>query len=143
MNDCNGRKADIRCSDAKSDKFRGSGRSRKLQMNTPTNGRCADEVVIHRQNKQSSAERRQHGWRIMYIPPHFQEISYAEIAAVIEAATLTCIVAYTPEGLIANHIPLLSAPDDTLIGHVVLANDMHQMISDGQEVLAIFRGEDA
>ncbi len=79
----------------------------------------------------------------MYIPPHFQEISYAEIAAVIEAATLTCIVAYTPEGLIANHIPLLSAPDDTLIGHVVLANDMHQMISDGQEVLAIFRGEDA
>lgn len=79
----------------------------------------------------------------MYLPPHFQEVSSSEIEAVIEAAPLACIVAQTPDGLIANHIPLLSAPDGTLIGHVALANDMHRLICDGQQVLAIFRGDDA
>ncbi|WP_199258626.1 FMN-binding negative transcriptional regulator [Paracoccus binzhouensis] len=78
----------------------------------------------------------------MYVPPHFHEIRPDEIAAVIAAAPLACIVAQTDEGLVANHIPLLAAPDGTLIGHVALANDMHRLISDGQEVLAIFRGED-
>ena len=78
----------------------------------------------------------------MYIPPHFQEVSADEIAAIIAAAPLACIVAQTTEGLIANHIPLLSTPDGGLIGHVALANDMHRLIADGQEVLAIFRGED-
>lgn len=78
----------------------------------------------------------------MYIPPHFREIDPREIAALIEAAPLACIVAQTSEGLIANHVPLLAGPDGTLIGHVVLANDMHRLIAEGQEVLAIFRGED-
>ncbi|MEF9605514.1 FMN-binding negative transcriptional regulator [Paracoccus sp. PXZ] len=77
----------------------------------------------------------------MYIPPHFHEIDPREIAALIEAAPLACIVAQTSEGLIANHVPLLAAPDGTLIGHVALANDMHRLIAEGQEVLAIFRGE--
>lgn len=79
----------------------------------------------------------------MYMPPHFQEVRSEEIKALIEAAPLACIVAHTSEGLIANHIPLLAAPDGTLIGHVALANDMHRLIADAQEVLAIFRGEDA
>jgi len=79
----------------------------------------------------------------MYIPPHFQEISSDEIKAIIETAPLACIVAQTAAGLIANHIPLLSAPDGTLIGHVASANDMHRLIAEGQEVLAIFRGDDA
>jgi len=79
----------------------------------------------------------------MYLPPHFKEISSDEIKAVIEEASLACIVAQTDQGLIANHIPLLSAPDGTLIGHVALANDMHRLIADGQEVMAIFRGDDA
>lgn len=79
----------------------------------------------------------------MYIPPHFHEIDPDEIRAVIEAAPLACIVAQTTEGLVANHIPMLSAPDGTLIGHVALANDMHRLVADGQEVLAIFRAGDA
>jgi len=79
----------------------------------------------------------------MYIPPHFQELDAAEIAAIMEAAPLACIVAATPEGLIANHIPLLAGRDGALIGHVALANDMHRLIAGGQEVLAVFRGEDA
>ena len=78
----------------------------------------------------------------MYVPPHFQEIDTGEIAAIIEAAPLACIVAQTAEGLVANHIPLLSGPDGALIGHCALANDMHRLIAEGQEVLAIFRGED-
>lgn len=78
----------------------------------------------------------------MYTPPVFQEISADEIKAIIEAAPLACIVAHTREGLIANHIPLLSERDGILIGHVALANDMHRLIDDRQEVLAIFRGED-
>lgn len=79
----------------------------------------------------------------MYVPPHFQETSPEEIAAIIEACPLACIVASTREGLIANHVPVLSTPKGDLVGHVALANDMHRLIADGAEVLTIFRGDDA
>lgn len=79
----------------------------------------------------------------MYNPPHFEEVEPARIRAVIDAAPLACIVAQTDAGLTANHIPLLAAPDGTLIGHVALANDMHRVLAEGHAVLAIFRGEDA
>lgn len=79
----------------------------------------------------------------MYVPAHFEEVSTDEIRAIIEAAPLASIVAQTSVGLIANHIPLLSGADGELIGHVAAANDMHRLIGDGQEVLAIFRGDDA
>ena len=78
----------------------------------------------------------------IYLPEHFREVSEAEIAEIIAGAPLACVVAQTEAGLIANHLPLLAAPDGTLIGHVALANDMHRLIAEGQEVLAIFRGED-
>lgn len=76
----------------------------------------------------------------MYLPEHFREVDEAEIAGLIAAAPLACIVAQTAEGLVANHIPLLPAPDGALVGHVARANDMHRLIAEGQEVLAIFRG---
>ncbi len=79
----------------------------------------------------------------MYMPPHFEELDADEIAGVVEAAPLACIVAPTNEGLVANHLPLLAGKDGVLIGHVALANDMHRLIADGQDVLVIFRGEDA
>lgn len=79
----------------------------------------------------------------MYTPAHFQEISSDEIAAIIDAAPLACIVAQTDNGLIANHIPVLADSAGALIGHVALANDMHRLIGEGQEVLAIFRADDA
>ena len=78
----------------------------------------------------------------MYIPAQFHEINPDEIASIVEAAPLACLVAQTSEGLIANHLPLLAAPDGTLIGHVALANDMHRLIAAGQGVLIIFRGDD-
>lgn len=52
------------------------------------------------------------------------------------------IQAQTADGLIANHIPLLLGPGGSLIGHIAVANDMHRSIAEGQEVLAIFRGDD-
>lgn len=78
----------------------------------------------------------------MYIPPHFNEIDPDQIRDITDNAPLACIVAQTDAGLIANHIPLLTGPDGTLIGHVALANDMHRLIADGQQVMAIFRGVD-
>lgn len=77
----------------------------------------------------------------MYIPPHFQERDTAEIARIIEAAPLACVVAQTAQGLLANHLPLLAGAGGQLIGHVALANDMHRLIAEGQEILAIFQGE--
>lgn len=79
----------------------------------------------------------------MYLPAHFEELDPAEIAAVVKGAPLACVVAQTAEGLIANHLPLLSGPNGVLIGHAALANDMHRLIAETQEVLTIFRGEDA
>ncbi len=79
----------------------------------------------------------------MYLPEQFHEIDAEEIREVMESAPLACVVAQTADGLIANHIPLLVAPDGSLIGHVARANDMHRVVGDGQEVLAIFRGDDA
>ena len=79
----------------------------------------------------------------MYIPQHFQEIDKDRIRGVMQAAPLACVVAHTEMGLIANHLPLLASRSGTIIGHVALNNDMHRLIADGQEVLTIFRGEDA
>lgn len=79
----------------------------------------------------------------MYLPPHFQEIDTGEIGSIVESAPLACLVANTAEGLIANHVPLLGTSDGVLIGHVALANDMHRVVADGHEVLAVFRGDNA
>ncbi len=79
----------------------------------------------------------------MYIPPHFEEVDARAIDAILDEAPLACIVAQTSAGLIANHIPLLRTPKGEMIGHVALANDMHRLIAPNQEVLAIFRRDDA
>ena len=78
----------------------------------------------------------------MYLPEHFKEVDPSEIDTIIAAAPLACIVANTPEGLVANHLPLLRDKGGNLIGHVAMANDMHRLLIDGQAVLAIFRGPD-
>lgn len=79
----------------------------------------------------------------MYLPPHFAETDETAIAEIIDAAPLACVVAQTEGGLVANHLPLLRGPGGQLIGHVARANDMHRLIADGGEVLAIFRRDDA
>lgn len=78
----------------------------------------------------------------MYLPEHFKEVGPDAVAALIAGAPLAAVVAETRDGLIANHIPLIAAKDGALVGHVALANDMHRLLDDGQEVMAIFRGVD-
>lgn len=79
----------------------------------------------------------------MYIPPHFEEVDAATIASILQEAPLACVVAQTEAGLIANHLPLLQTPNGDFIGHIARANDMHRLLADRQEVLTIFRGDDA
>ena len=78
----------------------------------------------------------------MYLPEQFREIDPAEIADIIAAAPLGCVVAQTSVGLVANHMPLLADKDGTLVGHIALANDMHRLVAEGQDVLVIFQGVD-
>jgi len=78
----------------------------------------------------------------MYLPDHFVETDQSEVAALIAGFPLAAIVAQTSQGLIANHIPLMADGDTALIGHIALNNDMHRLIPDGADILAIFRGED-
>jgi transcriptional regulator len=78
----------------------------------------------------------------MYIPEHFREADPARIAAILRDAPLATLVAQTDDGMVANHLPLLAAPDGRLIGHIARANALHEVLADGAEVLAIFRGAD-
>ena len=78
----------------------------------------------------------------MYIPDHFRESDPDEIAGLLAAFPLACLVVQTAEGLVANHIPLRTGPDGALIGHIARANDLHRLVPDGHPVLAVFQGED-
>lgn len=79
----------------------------------------------------------------MYIPPHFQEIDQNEITALIEQNPLACLVTNSNDGLVANHIPLLKGGDSILVGHIAANNDLHRLVENGSDILAIFRGSDA
>lgn len=79
----------------------------------------------------------------LYLPPHFEETNLEAIDGLIAAHPLATIVASTTNGLSANHIPVMRSTETTLIGHVALANDMHRLIADGTDVLAIFHGDDS
>ncbi len=79
----------------------------------------------------------------MYLPTHFQETSAARISALVADHPLAVIVGQGADGIVANHIPLMMDRDDRLIGHVALNNDMHRILAEGADVLAIFQGPEA
>ena len=83
----------------------------------------------------------------MYIPEHFQAPDEQDLHALIAEHPLGIIVTNGPHGLDANHIPFeLEAGQGqrgTLIGHVARANTVWQEVKDGDEVLVIFRAEQA
>ena len=79
----------------------------------------------------------------MYLPPHFTETDSDAVTGLVAAFPLATLVATGPDGLLANHLPMLLAPGDRLIGHVAAANDLHQVIAEGAAVLAVFSGEDS
>ena len=78
----------------------------------------------------------------MYLPPHFIEADAGAVAALVAEFPLATLVATGPGGLLANHIPMLLAPDGRLIGHVAAANEIHRVIGEDAAVLAVFSGED-
>ena len=80
----------------------------------------------------------------MYVPDQFREDRAQVLRAFIARHPLAVLVAVTPEGLDANHIPLLwlERPDSVVVlgGHVAKANPLWRLLTPDAPVLAIFRG---
>lgn len=80
----------------------------------------------------------------MYTPTSFAETRIEVLCDLVRAHPLAALVHTGPDGLDANHIPMLfdaRAPGGgTLRGHVARANPVHRELADGARVLAIFQG---
>ncbi|MFO0387639.1 MAG: FMN-binding negative transcriptional regulator [bacterium] len=74
---------------------------------------------------------------------HFVERDTAALRGLIAQFPLACLVASTPDGLVADHVPLLHEPGSgaygKLIGHVARNNPLWQYPPE-QELLVIFQG---
>jgi transcriptional regulator len=83
----------------------------------------------------------------MYVPQHFQEPDIGVIHQLIRSHPLGAIVTLTPDGLDANHIPLIVQPEPaplgTLHGHVSRANALWREASPSVDALIIFQGPEA
>ncbi|MGE5472233.1 MAG: FMN-binding negative transcriptional regulator [Bacteroidota bacterium] len=80
----------------------------------------------------------------MYLLKHFAQNDITELQALMRAFPLATVVMQDTDGLEANHIPLLLAPDagpnGTLRGHVARANPLAG--AGGREILVVFQGHD-
>lgn len=80
----------------------------------------------------------------MYNPPHFTETRETELHRIIRAHPLGVLVTNGPQGLDANHLPFELDPSrgalGTLSAHVARSNPLWREVSDGAEVLVVFRG---
>jgi transcriptional regulator len=83
----------------------------------------------------------------VYVPKHFEETRIEVLHALIRRHPLGTLVAMTPQGLDANHIPFEidrePAPYGTLRCHVARANPLWQALSSAPETLVVFQGSDA
>jgi transcriptional regulator len=82
----------------------------------------------------------------MYLPKHFAEDDVAEMHALMRANPLATLVSHGPDGLNANHIPLLltdAEPHGKLQGHVARANPLWKEDSVTGEVLVVFHGDES
>jgi transcriptional regulator len=83
----------------------------------------------------------------MYIPKHFQETRLDVMHALIRAHPLATLVTLTPDGLVANHIPLHLAespsPFGVLEGHVARSNPLWKDYSKDVAALAVFQGPES
>ena len=82
----------------------------------------------------------------MYLPKHFAEDDVAEMHALMRANPLATLVSHGPDGLDANHIPLLlgdAEPYGKLLGHVARANPLWQPGRVAGEVLVVFQGDES
>jgi transcriptional regulator len=78
----------------------------------------------------------------MYTPPSFKEERVEVMHGLIRERPLATLVTVGPDGMTANHIPLMierePAPYGTLVGHVARANPVWKLA--GTMALAIFTG---
>lgn len=82
----------------------------------------------------------------MYLPKHFAETDLAILHDLMRANPLATIVSHGPDGLSANHIPLLladAAPRGMLQGHIARANPLWKAGNVTGEVLVIFQGDES
>ena len=82
----------------------------------------------------------------MYTPTHFQETRPEVLRGFMRRHPLAAVVTSTPEGLTANHVPLVFDPatgaHGVMRGHVARANPVWRSVTSGSPVLAIFQGPD-
>jgi transcriptional regulator len=83
----------------------------------------------------------------LYIPSHFDESRVEVLHDLIRQHSLATLVTLGPDGLIANHIPLIvdpnPAPFGTLRGHLSKANNQWRDSLPHVAALAIFQGPSA
>lgn len=81
----------------------------------------------------------------MYTSTHFEFADEAAVRRLIDRHGLAILVSMGAQGFDATHCPVLFDPDvpDRMIGHLARPNQHWRRISDGDRVLAIFRGPDA
>lgn len=77
----------------------------------------------------------------MYIPEVFAEKNQTEIVDIITHFPLATVICYNGTRLSADHIPLILHKNNCLIGHIALANDLHRVIKDNSDVMAVFQSE--
>ena len=80
----------------------------------------------------------------MYTPAQFEETRPTVLQELMRTHPLATLVAMTPHGLAADHIPLVFHATDgspgVLRGHVARANPIWRELEPGAKVLAIFQG---
>jgi transcriptional regulator len=83
----------------------------------------------------------------MYVPAHFAEDRVEVMHALMRSYPLGVLVANTPGGMEANHIPFVTDPSKgrwgTLRCHVARANPLWVSLEQASDVLVIFQGPDA
>jgi transcriptional regulator len=83
----------------------------------------------------------------VYVPKHFEESRPEEVRRLLREFPLGMLVTHGADGLDATHIPFETDPGEALptllTGHVARANPVWQRVRDGDEVMVVFRGDEA
>lgn len=83
----------------------------------------------------------------MYLPPHFATDDPEALHQLMRAHPLGALITHGSQGLDANHLPFEFAQETegqgVLRAHVARNNPLWQEVQDGDEVLVIFKAEDA
>ncbi|WP_047248522.1 FMN-binding negative transcriptional regulator [Chromobacterium subtsugae] len=82
----------------------------------------------------------------MYLPKHFAVGDREALLRLMRARPLATLTLNGPDGLIADHIPLLAREEGgvlRLCGHVARANPLWRLLEGGADALAVFHGGDA